>query len=163
MMKVLIDYPNERDEFVIVERMTGPIPSATAVLSTKELIQLQQEAEGVFVDPALIEYAVRLSNATRFPSQYGLEELSRYIMYGCSPRASINLIITAKSLAFVRGRDYILPQDVLDMAMDVMRHRLVMTYEAMSDGIASDQILQRVLDTIPVPVVPLQEHVLANA
>ncbi len=163
MMKVLIDYPNERDEFVIVERMTGPIPTASAVLGTKELIDLQQQAEEVFVDPALIEYAVKLSNATRYPSQYGLEELSRYIMYGCSPRASINLIITAKSLAFVRGRDYVLPQDVLDMALDVMRHRLVMTYEAMSDGIVSDQIIRRVIDTIPVPVVPLRENVLASA
>jgi MoxR-like ATPase len=79
-------------------------------------------------------------------------------MFGASPRASINLILTAKALAFVRGRSYVLPQDVLDMALDVIRHRLVLSYEALSDNITSDELLTKILDRIPLPVVPLHEH-----
>ena len=97
-------------------------------------------------------------SASRQPQQYGLGDLSKYIMYGASPRASINLILTARALAFVRGRDYVLPQDVLDMSLDVMRHRLVLSYEAMSDGVSPDMILQKILSRIPVPIVPMHEH-----
>jgi MoxR-like ATPase len=96
--------------------------------------------------------------ATRKPKEIGLDELTRYIMFGASPRASINLILTARALAFVRGRDYVLPQDVLDMALDVLRHRLVLSYEALSDNITGDDILKKILDRIPIPVVPLHEH-----
>jgi MoxR-like ATPase len=95
--------------------------------------------------------------ATRQPKDFGLRELQRYIMFGASPRASINLILTARALAFVRGRDYALPQDVLDMALDVMRHRLVPSYEALSDNVTSDDLLKKILDRIPIPVVPLHE------
>jgi MoxR-like ATPase len=102
-------------------------------------------------------------SATRQPSKYGLADLGRYITYGASPRASINLILTARALAYVRGRAYVLPQDVLDMAYDVIRHRLVLSYEAMSDGVNADDILKKILTRIPVPVVPLQEHVNVNA
>ena len=112
----------------------------------------------MYVDPALIEYAVRMVTATRKPKEVGLKELERYIMFGASPRASINLILTARALAFVRGRDYVLPQDVLDMALDVMRHRLVLSYEALSDNVTSDDLLKKILDRIPIPVVPLHEH-----
>jgi MoxR-like ATPase len=87
-----------------------------------------------------------------------LKELEHYIMFGASPRASINLILTGRALAFVRGRDYVLPQDVSDMALDVMRHRLVLTYEALSDNVTSDDILKKILDRVPLPVVPLHEH-----
>jgi MoxR-like ATPase len=87
-----------------------------------------------------------------------LKELEHYILFGASPRASINLILTARALAFVRGRDYVLPPDVLDMALDVMRHRLVLSYEALSDNVTSDDLLKKVLDRIPIPVVPLHEH-----
>jgi len=111
------------------------------------------------VDPALIEYAVRIVTATRRPKDCGLGELERYILFGASPRASINLILTARALAFVRGRGYVLPQDVLDMALDVMRHRLVLSYEALSDNVTSDDLLKKILDRIPIPVVPLREHV----
>jgi len=99
--------------------------------------------------------------ATRQPGLVGLKDLGRYILYGASPRASINLILTARALAFVRGREYVLPQDVLDMALDVMRHRLVLSYEALSDNVTGDDLLQKILDRIPIPVVPLHEH--ANA
>jgi MoxR-like ATPase len=110
------------------------------------------------VDPALIEYAVRLVTATRNPKEVGLNELEHYIMFGASPRASINLILTAKALAYLRGRDYILPQDISDIALDVIRHRLVLTYEALSDNITPDFLVQKILDRIPIPVVPLHEH-----
>jgi MoxR-like ATPase len=96
--------------------------------------------------------------ATRKPKDFGLKELEHYIMFGASPRASINLILTARALAFVRGRNYVLPQEVLDMAFDVMRHRLVLSYEALSDNVTSDELLKKILDRIPAPVVPLHEH-----
>ena len=163
MLKVLVGYPNEPEEFVIVERMTGTLLPVQKVLTTTELVDLQKEADKVYVDPALMQYAVRLVTATRRPKEYGVGELARFIEYGASPRASINLILTARALAFVRGRDYVLPQDVLDMALDVMRHRLVLTYEAMSESVTPDAILKKVLDRTPIPVVPLQEHVLVNA
>ena len=158
MLKVLVGYPSQSEEFVIVERMTGPIPSASVVLQTDELLAMQQSADKVYVDPALYEYSVRLATATRNPGRNGLPELERYITFGASPRASINLILTARALAFVRGREYVLPDDVLDMALDVLRHRLVLSFEALSDGVTSDSLLRTIIDRVPVPVVPLREH-----
>jgi MoxR-like ATPase len=158
MLKVLVGYPTTTEEFVIVERMTGMLEGVQKVLTTDQLVGLQQLADRVYVDPALIEYAVRMVTATRQPKDFGLKEIEHYIMFGASPRASINLILTARALAFVRGRAYALPQDVLDMALDVMRHRVVLTYEALSDNVSSDMLLQKILDRIPIPVVPLHEH-----
>jgi MoxR-like ATPase len=158
MLKVLVDYPSSTEEFVIVERMTGTFPSVHQVLSTDALIEMQRAADTVYVDPALMSYAVRLATATREPEAHGLGELKRYITFGASPRASINLILTARALAFVRGRDYALPEDVLDMALDVLRHRLVLSFEALSDDVTSDALLETLLDRIHVPVVPLREH-----
>ena len=158
MLKVLIGYPTSTEEFVIVERMTGALTNVQKVLTTDQLLGLQKKVDQVYVDPALIEYSVRMVTATRKPKDIGLGDLERFIMFGASPRASINLILTAKALAFVRGRGYVLPQDVLDMALDVIRHRLVLTYEALSENISSDEILKKILDRIPIPVVPLHEH-----
>jgi MoxR-like ATPase len=158
MLKVLVGYPSPNEEFVIVERMTGTLQAVQKVLATTQLVQLQQEADQVYVDPALIEYAVRMVTATRKPREFGLKDLEGYIMFGASPRASINLILTARALAYVRGRNYALPQDVLDMAFDVLRHRLVLTYEALSDNISSDDLLKKIIDRIPIPVVPLHER-----
>jgi MoxR-like ATPase len=158
MLKVLIGYPSKTEEFVIVERMTAPLEPVQSVLTTKSLLDLQREADRVYVDPALMEYAVRLATATRAPKANGMPELEHYITYGASPRASINLILTARALAFVRGRDYALPQDVLDMARDVMRHRLVLSFEALSDNVTPDDILTTILNQVPVPVVPLREN-----
>ncbi len=165
MLKVLVGYPSPNEEFVIVERMTGAWTDVQKVLTTDQLIELQKKTDQVYVDPSLIEYSVKMVGATRNPKDVGLADLQRYIMFGASPRASINLILTAKALAFVRGRSYILPQDVLDMALDVIRHRLVLSYEALSDNISSDDILKKIFDRIPLPVVPLHEHfnVHANA
>jgi MoxR-like ATPase len=129
------------------------------VLAPAELIALQSETDKVYVDPALIEYAVRIVTATREPKKYGLPDLQKYNAFGASPRASINLILTARGLALVRGRTYVLPQDVYDMVLDVLRHRMVLTYEALSDAVTSDKIIGKVMERIPIPVVPLQEHV----
>jgi MoxR-like ATPase len=158
MLKVLVGYPSATEEFVIVERMTGMLQAVQKVLTAEQLLGLQHEADRVYVDPALIEYAVRMVNATRQPKEVGLHELGSYIMFGASPRASINLILAARALAFVRGRDYALPQDVRDMAFDVMRHRLVLSYEALSDDVTSDDLLNKILDRIPMPEVPLHER-----
>ena len=157
MLKVLVGYPSSTEEFVIVERMTGTLQAIQKVLTTEGLLSLQREADNVYVDPAVIEYAVRIVTATRQPGDYDLKELQRYIMFGASPRASINLILTGRALAFVRGREYVLPQDVLDMALDVIRHRLVLSYEALSDNITGDDLLKKILDRIPIPVVTYHE------
>ncbi len=158
MLKVLVGYPTPTEEFVIVERMTGMLQAVQKVLNTQQLLTLQQEVDKVYVDPALIEYAVKIVTATRQPKDFGLKELDHYITFGASPRASINLILTARALAYVRGRSYVLPQEVLDMAMDVIRHRLVLSYEALSDNVSSDDLLKKILNRIPRPEVPLHEH-----
>ena len=158
MLKVLVDYPNEAEEFVIVERMTGPMPTASTVISTQDLLAAQRAADKVFADPALMEYAVRLVAATRRPADFGLKDIGRYILYGASPRASINLILTARALALLRGRTYALAQDVRDMVLDVMRHRLILSYEALSDNVTSDALLRRVLEAVAPPAEPLRQR-----
>ena len=158
MLKVLVGYPNSTEEFVIVERMTGALQAVQKVLTTEDLVRLQGEVDKVYVDPTLVEYSVRMVTATRDPKIVGLQDIGHYIMFGASPRASINLILTARALAFVRGRNYALPQDVLDMALDVIRHRLVLSYEALSDNVSADDLLNKIFDRIPIPVVPLREH-----
>ncbi len=163
MMKVIVDYPSKDDEYVIVERMTGTLTPVRPVVTTQQLTGLRREIEKVYVDPSLIRYSVSLATATRQPDKFGIQDLAKYIMYGASPRASINMIISARALAFIRGRNYVIPQDVLDMAHDVMRHRLVLSYEALSDGMTSDMFLQRIIDFIPVPVKPLQTQADVNA
>jgi MoxR-like ATPase len=158
MMKVLIGYPSTTEEYVIVERITGHLDEVQQVLSTDDLLGLQREADQVYVDPSLISYAVKLATATRSPTAHGMPELERYVTFGASPRASINLILTARALAFMRGRAYALPQDVLDMARDVMRHRLVLSFEALSDNVTADNILTTVLRGVPVPEVATRER-----
>jgi len=162
MMKVLITYPSEMDEFVVVERMTGPIATVQPVLTTEQLLALQHEADKVFVDPVLMEYVVRLVTATRSPKEYGVQDIAKYITYGASPRASINIVLTARALAFMRGRSYVLAQDISDMAVDVLRHRIVLSYEALSDDVTSDTLIAKVMERIPVPTAPMQGHALAR-
>ena len=158
MMKVLVGYPTEEEEFVIVDRVTGVPNEVSPTATTEELNALQRECQNVYVDPSLKQYAVRLATATRHPDRFGIKDIVKYLSFGASPRASINLILTGRALAFVRGRKYALPQDVLDMALDVMRHRIVLSYEALSDNVSGDDIILKVLDRIPIPVVPLHEH-----
>ena len=163
MLKVVVGYPTATEEFVIVERMTGALQEVQAVLETDDLAALQRQADVVYVDPSLIEYSVKLVTATRQPEAVGLGNLGRYILYGASPRASINMVVAGRALAFMRGRDYALPQDLRDVALDVMRHRLVLSYEALSDDVQSDEILERVMQAVPMPEVPLREHASAGS
>jgi MoxR-like ATPase len=158
MLKVLVKYPSQTEEFVIVERMSGSLQAVQQVIDTRRLLDLQKKADAVYVDPALIEYAVKLVTTTRNPSIVGLNEMVPLILYGASPRASINLILAGRALAFVRGRSYALPQDVRDLALDVIRHRLVLSYEALADNISADDLLSRILGAVPVPEVPLHEN-----
>jgi len=163
MMKVLVGYPGEMEEFVVVERVTGRHATVVPVMTTERLLELQREVDDVFVDPRLMEYVVRIVSATRQPADYGLKDLAKYVSYGASPRASINLILTARALAFLRGRGYVSGQDIQDLVLDVIRHRLVLSFEALSDDVNADTILRRVLERLPTPTEPLQEHVALHA
>ncbi len=159
MMKVLVGYPTEEEEFVIVERVTGESRDVVPVATTDELHALQGECRKGYVDPSLMQYAVRLAAATRNPDRYGIKDLGRYLTFGASPRASIALIEGARALAFLRGRTYVLPEDVTDLAPDVLRHRLVLSYEALADAMTPDQIVARVLQNVRAPDKPLDTHV----
>jgi MoxR-like ATPase len=156
MMKVLVGYPSEEEEFVIVERVTGVAHEPMPVCSTEQLQQLQRTCRKVYVEPALIQYAVRIANATREPERFGLKNMGNYLTYGASPRASIHVIEAARALAMLRGRDYALPEDVTDLVPDVFRHRLVLSYEALAEGLAPDQILQRIMQNVRAPEKPMQ-------
>ncbi|MCP5472391.1 MAG: MoxR family ATPase [Steroidobacteraceae bacterium] len=158
MMKVLVGYPTADEEFVIVERVTGVSATVTAVTSMAELATLQQACREVFVDPALISYVVRLVAATRDPEPAGLRELARCLTYGASPRASIHLVEGARALAFLRGRDYVLPEDLTDLVPDVLRHRLVLSYEALMEGMSPDAIVRRLMSQIGPPARPLESR-----
>ena len=163
MMKVLVDYPSEEEEFVIAQRVTGPQVAVTPVASMGQLGELQQECRKVYVDPSLMQYAVKLVSATRRPERFGLVEETKYITYGASPRATIGLIEGARALAFMRGRSYALPEDMTGLVCDVLRHRLVLSYEALADGLTADQLIERVMKKIPVPDKPLAPHANASA
>ena len=161
MMKVLVDYPSDEEEFVIVQRVIGPPVTVAAVASTEQLAELQQQCRQVYVDPSLIQYAVRLVASTRRPEQHGLAELSRFITFGASPRATLNLTEGARALAMLRGRGYALPEDMSDLVPDVLRHRLVLSYEALSEGLSPDQVVAKIMAKIPAPAKPLEHDQLA--
>ena len=153
MMKIMIGYPSEEEELVIVQRVTGEAASVGAVTSTEALLEMQAAVRRLYVDPSLMIYAVRLVSATRNPEKCGLGDFGRFIQYGASPRASIAMIEAGRALAYLRGRDYVLPADVVDVASDVLRHRLVPSYEALSEGLTSDQIVSRILRAVPPPIL----------
>jgi MoxR-like ATPase len=159
MMKVLVGYPTEEEEFVIVDRVTGTGTAVVAVATTEQLAALQKECRRGFVDPSLMQYAVKLVSATRAPEKHGIKDIAQYITFGASPRASINLVEGARALAFLRGRDYALPQDLVDLVPDVLRHRLVLSYEALADGISSDALVTKIMQHLPAPEKPLEGHV----
>ncbi len=158
MLKVLVDYPTPTEEFVIVERVTGHLEPAQQVLDGATLVALQRQADAVYVDPALIEYAVGLVRATRDAASVGRPGVAPLIEVGASPRASINLILGARALALVRGRDYALGHDVRDLAFDVLRHRLVLSYEALADGVTADEVLEQLVPAIAIPQASLVEN-----
>jgi MoxR-like ATPase len=139
--------------------VTGLLPDAGGVATTDELFALQRECRKGYVEPSLMQYAVRLSAATRDPERYGVKGLGKYITYGASPRASIHVIEGARALAFLRGRDYALPEDVTDLVPDVFRHRLVLSYEALAEGLSPDELVKRVMQHVRPPAKPLETHV----
>jgi MoxR-like ATPase len=158
MLKVLIGYPSPAEEFVVVERMIAPLTRIHQVLDADSLRRFQQEADQVYVDPGVIDYAVHLTTATRNPSIVGRAELARYLTFGASPRASINMVLAARALAYLRGREYALATDVRDLARDVLRHRIVLSYEALAEDMSADDLLTPILDSVPVPQIPLRER-----
>jgi MoxR-like ATPase len=155
MFKVVVDYPSENEEVAVVYRTLTGMPEIEQVLSPERLVQAQEATQEVFVDRAVNEYAVALVAATRDPGKYGLDEISPYIEFGASPRGSINLIHGGRALALLRGRGFVLPDDVRALALDVLRHRLVLTYEALAEGVGPDSLLEQVVDAVPVPEVTL--------
>ncbi|HPO21071.1 MAG TPA: MoxR family ATPase, partial [Rubrivivax sp.] len=155
MMKVLVDYPTEEEEFVIAQRVTSRAVEVQAVCDTQALRALQKECRSVYVDPSLIQYAVKLVGATRQPARYELAELAKYLSFGASPRATIGLVEGARALALLRGRRYALPEDMVDLVPDVLRHRLVLSYEALADNLGADDIVQRVMKKVAVPDKPM--------
>jgi MoxR-like ATPase len=158
MLKVVVSYPSPTEEFVIVERMMQGLERVRVVLETEQLLDFQRATTQVYVDPALIEYAVRLVGATREPRLHGLDAIAPYVLYGASPRAAINLVLAARARALVHGRQYVLTDDLRDLALDVMRHRLVLSYEALADGVTPDELLHQVLLTVSQPEVPLDDR-----
>jgi MoxR-like ATPase len=158
MLKVLVGYPSAAEEFVVVERMTSPTAPTAQVMTTDQLRSFQRATDAVYVDPGIIQYAVRLATATRDPSSVGRADLAKYLSFGASPRASINLVLAAKAMAFLRGRDYALPGDAADLARDVLRHRIVLSYEALADGVSPDDLLSPLLAAVAMPDIPLRER-----
>jgi MoxR-like ATPase len=156
MMKVVVGYPSSPEEHVIVERALVPAEQPQVMLTPGDLIRMRASAGQVYVDPSIVDYAVRLVAATRSPQEVGLGDLNRYLTYGASPRATIALVTGARALAFLRGRDYVLPYDVDELALDVLRHRMVLSYEALADDLDADTLLVRVLRAVPSPDVALQ-------
>jgi MoxR-like ATPase len=158
LFKLLVGYPEPDEEREIVYRMGVVPPVANQVLPIAELARLQQVAATVFVHHALVDYVVRLVFASRTPAEHGLTEVAGWLSYGASPRASLGIIAAARALALVRGRDFVVPQDVIDVAPDVLRHRLVLSYDALADGVPVEVILGRLLQAIPLPQVSPYTH-----
>ncbi len=158
MMKVLVGYPSSEEEFVIVQRVIGPPVRASAVCDTGRLATLQAECRRVYVDPSLIQYAVQLVSATRTPEKYGLRDMGRLITFGASPRATIHLTEGARAMALLRGRSYALPEDMTALVPDVLRHRVTLSYDGLSEGISADALIDRIVRTVPAPAKPLQHE-----
>ena len=161
MMKVLLGYPTEEEEFVIAQRALAAPVQVLPVATTAQLSALQAECRSVYVDPSLLHYAVTLVAATRAPAHHGIGDIAPFIACGASPRATICLAQGAQALAMLRGRAYVLPEDMADLAADVLRHRLSLSYEALSDGLDADALIARIMAKIPAPARPL--HHLPNS
>jgi MoxR-like ATPase len=158
MMKVLVGYPSEEEEFVIVSRVTGAAQAVSRVCTTEQLLALQRRVREIYVDPALLQFAVKVVAATRDPGKAGIPDAGKLILYGASPRATIGMIEAGRALAFLRGRDYVLPEDVVDVTADVLRHRIVLSYEALSDAVSADDIVRQILKAVPAPQKVLEAH-----
>jgi MoxR-like ATPase len=158
LMKVLVEYPNGREEAEIVRRMGTHPPKARTILTGSDLQRLQAAADDVFVHDAVLDYAVRLTLATREPAQHNMAELSPLIAHGGSPRATLGLVAAGRALALIRDRNYVVPQDIFDVARDVLRHRVLLTFDAIADGVEPDQVVEHIVATVVAPqVAPSQE------
>jgi MoxR-like ATPase len=158
LMKIHVGYPTDAEEREIVYRMGVSPPEPNQVFNPDDLINLQAKSDGVFVHNALVDYAVRLVLATRTPAEHGMPEVAQLIQYGASPRASLGVIRAARALALLRGRDYALPQDIQEVAPDILHHRLVLSYDALADDIPAERIVERILGTIPPPTVAPRQN-----
>ncbi|HEY8691622.1 MAG TPA: MoxR family ATPase [Chloroflexota bacterium] len=158
MMKVVVDYPSLDEEEVVVQRSLAQPPRLARVLTAESLLDFQRITANVYVDPKVSQYAVRLAMATRRPKEHGLAEIEPYISFGASPRGSLNLVHAGQGLALLRGRDYVLAQDVHEVAKDVLRHRLVLSYQALVEDVTADGILDRILKAVPWPRLYLAEE-----
>jgi MoxR-like ATPase len=155
MLKVLVDYPLHDDELTVVQRSLVEAPELRQTLSIEDLREVQRTVLDVYVDPALVSYAVTVADATRRPAEHGLDDLAEYVDYGASPRGPISLVQSARALALMRGRDYVVGADVLELAKDALRHRLVLSYRALAEEANPDAILDRVLAAVPMPQIDL--------
>jgi MoxR-like ATPase len=161
LMKVLVGYPTAREEAEIVRRMSVDPPRAEQVLETEGLLTLQAAADAVFLHDAVLDYAVRLVLATREPAAHGLADVAPHIAHGASPRATLALVAAGRAMALLRGRTYVMPQDVYDIARDVLRHRVLLSYEALADGVDAEQVVEKVVRTVLAPrVTPSQDDTL---
>ncbi len=157
MLKILIGYPSHDEELTIVQRQLEDAPELREQLTLDALRDLQRSVAGVYVDPGLISYAVALADATRTPAAHGLDDLGAYISYGASPRGPISLVLASRALALLRGRDYVVVDDLHALAKDALRHRIVLSYQALAENVSADAILDRVLAAVPVPQLDLAE------
>jgi MoxR-like ATPase len=161
LFKVNVSYPSPEEEREIIYRMGVKPPEPKQILETGDLLRLQEVASNNFVHHALVDYVVRVVTATRHPEQLGMNDVKSWISFGASPRASLGIIAASRSLALVRGRDYVIPQDIVEVIPDVLRHRLVLTYDALADEISSEIVINRILQTVGMPqvnAVPQQGH-----
>jgi MoxR-like ATPase len=158
MLKVLVDYPSFAEEVVVVERVTGPPIDLRQVITADELAAMQRSVAEIYVDPTVRAYAATLVSATRHAQAMGLEEVAPAIAFGASPRASINLVAAGRALAFMRGRSYVLPHDVMEVAPEVIRHRLVLTYQGIASGVSPEHIVWRLLEKYPPPRIDLGDR-----
>ncbi|GAB3800994.1 AAA family ATPase [Micromonospora zhanjiangensis] len=158
LMKITVDYPSDVDELAILYRMSADRPTARAVLDPRRLRALQDRASQVFVHHALAEYVVRLVLASRDPVRFGVGDIAPLLAYGASPRATLGLVSAARAQALLRGRDYVLPEDIRDLAADVMAHRLVLSFDAVADGVSPDSVVRRLVEAVPPPqIAPAQD------
>ena len=155
MLKILVDYPAHDEELTVVARSLEAAPELAQMLSLDELSDLQRRVTEVYVDPALISWAVDVATATRRPTEHGLGEIADYVSFGASPRGPISLISASRALALIRGRDYVVPGDVEALVRDAFRHRLVLSYRALAEEVAPDTILDQVLAAMPTPQIDL--------
>jgi MoxR-like ATPase len=161
LLKVLVGYPSHEDEVTVAERSLVAPPAVRQVLDLDQLASLQRATENVYVDPVVMRYAVSLAAATRNPQSVNLPQLVPHVAYGASPRGPISMLAAARALALLRGRNYVLPRDVRELAPDALRHRLVLSYQALAEEVVADDVLTAVIDAVPMPSIDLAHQAVA--